>query len=70
MINMDTQEKRYIYVIVVVTFTMMALVLMNRGLRNDVADIKLDKCIFAMQKAIPDPNDDRRVEFLKDCYNN
>lgn len=66
---MDKQERRYLYVIGVVTITMMVLVLKVMDVQTKIGDIKLDKCQFAMQKAIPDPNDDSRIAFLKNCYN-
>lgn len=33
-----------------------------------VADAKYDACVEAMNEAIPDPNDEGRPNFLKNCY--
>lgn len=62
-------NKENIFFMIGVSFVLILIAFQIRSLKQDITDIKLDKCQFAMQKAIPDPNDDSRVTFLKDCYN-
>lgn len=37
---------------------------------EDQKTARFDKCVEAVQKAIPDSNDNSRASFLKDCYQN
>lgn len=39
-----------------------------RARGHKIVDPRWNICIEAMQQAIPDPNDDSRASFLKDCY--
>jgi len=36
---------------------------------NQLESANYQKCVTAMQEAIPDPNDDSRASFLKECQN-
>lgn len=38
--------------------------------QNSADNTRFNACVDAMQKAYPDPNDNGRVSFLKNCYDN
>ena len=35
---------------------------------HKIVDPRWDNCVEEMNQAIPDPNDDGRASFLKNCY--
>ena len=63
-------ENKETMLIILVLVAMLAII--YGGINWDNQNFKTqryDKCITAMQIAIPDPNDDSRASFLKDCNN-
>lgn len=62
-------DKKYVWLIVVVSAAFLVLSYKIQALSLTVSDVKMERCVFAMQKAIPDANDtEGRALFLKNCY--
>lgn len=57
--------KKILYVFpVLVVFAILILT----GRNHKVIDPRWDNCVEEMNSVIPDPNDDSRASFLKNCY--
>ena len=61
--TMETFIKWTALVIISVSF----FCFLNQSEKQELNSKSYDKCIEAMQKAIPDPNDNSRASFLENC---
>lgn len=66
------KDNKWFYIMVMVVFSVLFISMAVSESRKNTTerDLKYLNCVEAMQKAIPDPNDNGRASFLQSCEDN